>query len=137
MYNSVLPMGGRPLFIQVDAGYTFTQITADRVAAADGHYDVLFIGTGQCPAVTAHKTLSRLSSTCQRKLPLPSPIFTSLPGLCSHLLLDAGLIVPTHILHLSNHAKGKGLRSEEIPSPSCQETQGITHSSSLQTLAQC
>ncbi|XP_025771808.1 semaphorin-3B isoform X1 [Puma concolor] len=45
MYNSVLPMGGRPLFIQVDAGYTFTQITADRVAAADGHYDVLFIGT--------------------------------------------------------------------------------------------
>lgn len=27
------------------AGYTFTQIAADRVAAADGHYDVLFIGT--------------------------------------------------------------------------------------------
>ncbi|XP_045846636.1 semaphorin-3B isoform X2 [Meles meles] len=45
MYNSVLPLGGRPLFLQVGAGYTFTQITADRVAAADGHYDVLFIGT--------------------------------------------------------------------------------------------
>ncbi|XP_062969941.1 semaphorin-3B [Cynocephalus volans] len=45
MYNSVLPMGGRPLFLQVGAGYTFTQISADRVAAADGHYDVLFIGT--------------------------------------------------------------------------------------------
>lgn len=45
MYNSVLPMGGRPLFLQVGAGYTFTQIAADRVAAADGHYDVLFIGT--------------------------------------------------------------------------------------------
>ncbi|XP_048953895.1 semaphorin-3B isoform X2 [Canis lupus dingo] len=45
MYNSVLPMGGRPLFLQVGARYTFTQITADRVAAADGHYDVLFIGT--------------------------------------------------------------------------------------------
>ncbi|XP_007950183.1 semaphorin-3B [Orycteropus afer afer] len=45
MYNSVLPMGGRPLFLQVGAGYTFTQIVADRVAAADGHYDVLFIGT--------------------------------------------------------------------------------------------
>ncbi|XP_044109456.1 semaphorin-3B [Neovison vison] len=45
MYNSVLPVGGRPLFLQVGAGYTFTQITADRVAAADGHYDVLFIGT--------------------------------------------------------------------------------------------
>ncbi|XP_047419121.1 semaphorin-3B [Sciurus carolinensis] len=45
MYNSILPMGGRPLFLQVGAGYTFTQIAADRVAAADGHYDVLFIGT--------------------------------------------------------------------------------------------
>ncbi|XP_076985346.1 semaphorin-3B isoform X2 [Tamandua tetradactyla] len=45
MYNSVLPMAGRPLFLQVGAGYTFTQIAADRVAAADGHYDVLFIGT--------------------------------------------------------------------------------------------
>ncbi|ELR58983.1 semaphorin-3B isoform X1 [Bos mutus] len=45
MYNSVLPIGGRPLFQQVGAGYTFTQITADRVAAADGYYDVLFIGT--------------------------------------------------------------------------------------------
>lgn len=47
MYNPVLPVGGRPLFLQVGAGYTFTQIAADRVAAADGHYDVLFIGTGQ------------------------------------------------------------------------------------------
>ncbi|XP_032145832.1 semaphorin-3B isoform X9 [Sapajus apella] len=45
MYNSVLPIGGRPLFLQVGANYTFTQIAADRVAAADGHYDVLFIGT--------------------------------------------------------------------------------------------
>ncbi|XP_004715236.1 semaphorin-3B isoform X2 [Echinops telfairi] len=45
MYNPVLPVGGRPLFLQVGAGYTFTQIVADRVAAADGHYDVLFVGT--------------------------------------------------------------------------------------------
>ncbi|XP_003476736.1 semaphorin-3B isoform X2 [Cavia porcellus] len=45
MYNPVLPIGGRPVFMQVSAGYTFTQIAVDRVAAADGHYDVLFIGT--------------------------------------------------------------------------------------------
>uniref|UniRef100_G3TD60 Semaphorin-3B n=1 Tax=Loxodonta africana TaxID=9785 RepID=G3TD60_LOXAF len=45
MYSSVLPIGSRPLFLQVGAGYTFTQIVADRVAAADGQYDVLFIGT--------------------------------------------------------------------------------------------
>lgn len=77
MYNSVLPMGGRPLFLQVGAGYTFTQITADRVAAADGHYDVLFIGTGQCPPMTTHKTQSGLwpvSGSC------PCPV--SSPHLC-------------------------------------------------------
>ncbi|KFO18566.1 Semaphorin-3B [Fukomys damarensis] len=45
MYNPILPIGGRPVFMQVSAGYTFTQIAVDRVAAADGHYDVLFIGT--------------------------------------------------------------------------------------------
>ncbi|XP_013363040.1 PREDICTED: semaphorin-3B isoform X2 [Chinchilla lanigera] len=45
MYNPVLPIGERPVFVRVSAGYTFTQIAVDRVAAADGHYDVLFIGT--------------------------------------------------------------------------------------------
>ncbi|KAM4821531.1 semaphorin-3B [Thomomys bottae] len=45
MYNSVLPVGGRPLFLRVGAGYTFTRLAVDRVAAVDGHYDVLFIGT--------------------------------------------------------------------------------------------
>ncbi|XP_036984338.2 semaphorin-3B isoform X1 [Artibeus jamaicensis] len=45
MYNPILPVGGRPLFLRVGAEYTFTQIVVDRVAAADGHYDVLFIGT--------------------------------------------------------------------------------------------
>ena len=60
MYNPVLPMGGRPLFLQVGAGYTFTQIAADRVAAADGHYDGLFIGTGQGLITMAHRTESPL-----------------------------------------------------------------------------
>ncbi|XP_038628788.1 semaphorin-3B isoform X1 [Tachyglossus aculeatus] len=45
MYSPVLPVGGRPLFLRISAGYTFTRIVADHVAAADGHYDVLFIGT--------------------------------------------------------------------------------------------
>lgn len=58
MYSSILPLGGRPLFLQVGAGYTFTQIAADRVAAADGHYDVLFIGTGQAPLVQPPPRLS-------------------------------------------------------------------------------
>lgn len=48
MYNPVLPHGQRPLFLQAGVPYTFTRIAVDRVSAADGHYDVLFIGTGTC-----------------------------------------------------------------------------------------
>lgn len=46
MYNPVLPHDQRPVFLQTNVGYTFTHIAVDRVAAADGQYDVLFIGTG-------------------------------------------------------------------------------------------
>lgn len=73
MFNPVPPLGGRPLFLQVGAGYSFTQIAVDRVAAADGHYDVLFIGTGLGP----------------------SPLCLGWPP----LLPDAALIVPAHLLH--------------------------------------
>ncbi|XP_010139573.1 PREDICTED: semaphorin-3B-like, partial [Buceros rhinoceros silvestris] len=45
MYNPVLPHGQQPLFLQAAVPYTFTRIAVDRVTAADGHYDVLFIGT--------------------------------------------------------------------------------------------
>uniref|UniRef100_A0A8C0VTH5 Semaphorin 3B n=1 Tax=Cyanistes caeruleus TaxID=156563 RepID=A0A8C0VTH5_CYACU len=45
MYNPVLPHGQRPLFLQATVPYTFTRIAVDRVTAADGQYDVLFIGT--------------------------------------------------------------------------------------------
>ncbi|NWS78641.1 SEM3B protein, partial [Crotophaga sulcirostris] len=45
MYNPVLPHSQRPLFLQATVPYTFTRIAVDRVTAADGHYDVLFIGT--------------------------------------------------------------------------------------------
>lgn len=76
MYNSILPMGGRPLFLQVGAGYTFTQIVADRVAAADGHYDVLFIGTGQGPAMTIHQPQSRLCGLLVEAPLVQSPLHT-------------------------------------------------------------
>ncbi|XP_026772237.3 semaphorin-3B [Pangasianodon hypophthalmus] len=45
MYNPVTPLGGRPLFLRTGMPYSFTQIAVDRVNAADGHYDVMFIGT--------------------------------------------------------------------------------------------
>ncbi|KAF5890641.1 semaphorin-3B-like isoform X1, partial [Clarias magur] len=45
MYNPVTPLAGRPLFLRTGMPYSFTQIAVDRVNAADGHYDVMFIGT--------------------------------------------------------------------------------------------
>ncbi|XP_062854521.1 semaphorin-3B [Trichomycterus rosablanca] len=45
MYNPVTPLGGRPIFLRTGIPYSFTQIAVDRVSAADGHYDVMFIGT--------------------------------------------------------------------------------------------
>ncbi|EMP33860.1 Semaphorin-3B [Chelonia mydas] len=45
MANPVLPHSQRPVFLQTSGDYTFSRIAVDRVTAADGHYDVLFIGT--------------------------------------------------------------------------------------------
>ncbi|XP_075795657.1 semaphorin-3B isoform X3 [Pelodiscus sinensis] len=45
MASPVLPQGRRPVFLQTSGDATFTRIAVDRVTAADGHYDVLFIGT--------------------------------------------------------------------------------------------
>uniref|UniRef100_A0A669AVS1 Sema domain, immunoglobulin domain (Ig), short basic domain, secreted, (semaphorin) 3B n=1 Tax=Oreochromis niloticus TaxID=8128 RepID=A0A669AVS1_ORENI len=45
MYNPVYPMNRRPIFIRTNVDYSFTQIAVDRVNAADGQYDVMFIGT--------------------------------------------------------------------------------------------
>uniref|UniRef100_A0AAQ4PER1 Sema domain, immunoglobulin domain (Ig), short basic domain, secreted, (semaphorin) 3B n=1 Tax=Gasterosteus aculeatus aculeatus TaxID=481459 RepID=A0AAQ4PER1_GASAC len=45
MYNPVYPMSRRPVFVRTNVDYSFTQIAVDRVNAADGQYDVMFIGT--------------------------------------------------------------------------------------------
>uniref|UniRef100_A0A7N8WR97 Sema domain, immunoglobulin domain (Ig), short basic domain, secreted, (semaphorin) 3B n=1 Tax=Mastacembelus armatus TaxID=205130 RepID=A0A7N8WR97_9TELE len=45
MYNPVYPMSRRPIFVRTNMDYSFTQIAVDRVNAADGQYDVMFIGT--------------------------------------------------------------------------------------------
>ncbi|KAG9270895.1 semaphorin-3B-like [Astyanax mexicanus] len=45
MFNPVTPLGNRPVFLRTGIPYSFTQIAVDRVNAADGHYDVMFIGT--------------------------------------------------------------------------------------------
>uniref|UniRef100_A0A8C5CDM4 Sema domain, immunoglobulin domain (Ig), short basic domain, secreted, (semaphorin) 3Fa n=1 Tax=Gadus morhua TaxID=8049 RepID=A0A8C5CDM4_GADMO len=45
MYNAVYPVHKRPLVVRTNVDYEFTTITVDQVAAADGSYEVLFLGT--------------------------------------------------------------------------------------------
>lgn len=54
MYNPVYPMSRRPIFVRTNVDYSFTQIAVDRVNAADGQYDVMFIGTGDASKQDTH-----------------------------------------------------------------------------------
>ncbi|KAG7260120.1 hypothetical protein CRUP_032482 [Coryphaenoides rupestris] len=45
MFNPVYPLNRRPVFLRTNVDYSFTQVAVDRVSAADGQYDVMFIGT--------------------------------------------------------------------------------------------
>ncbi|XP_063767071.1 semaphorin-3F-like isoform X1 [Eleginops maclovinus] len=45
MYNAVYPIHKRPLVVRTNVDYEFTTITVDQVTAADGNYEVLFLGT--------------------------------------------------------------------------------------------
>ncbi|XP_023664833.1 semaphorin-3D [Paramormyrops kingsleyae] len=45
MYKAVYPVTGRPVFTRINADYRLTQIVVDQVAAEDGQYAVMFLGT--------------------------------------------------------------------------------------------
>uniref|UniRef100_A0A4W4EKD9 Semaphorin-3C n=1 Tax=Electrophorus electricus TaxID=8005 RepID=A0A4W4EKD9_ELEEL len=45
MYNAVYPVHKRPLVVRTNVDYEFTTIAVDQVTAADGNYEVLFLGT--------------------------------------------------------------------------------------------
>uniref|UniRef100_A0A3Q2DKZ5 Sema domain, immunoglobulin domain (Ig), short basic domain, secreted, (semaphorin) 3Fb n=1 Tax=Cyprinodon variegatus TaxID=28743 RepID=A0A3Q2DKZ5_CYPVA len=47
MHNAVYPVHKRPLVVRTNVDYEFTSITVDQVTAADGNYEVLFLGTGE------------------------------------------------------------------------------------------
>uniref|UniRef100_A0AAQ6AMD7 Sema domain, immunoglobulin domain (Ig), short basic domain, secreted, (semaphorin) 3Fb n=1 Tax=Amphiprion ocellaris TaxID=80972 RepID=A0AAQ6AMD7_AMPOC len=47
MHNAVYPIHKRPLVVRTNVDYEFTTITVDQVTAADGNYEVLFLGTGE------------------------------------------------------------------------------------------
>uniref|UniRef100_A0A672GJ22 Semaphorin-3C n=1 Tax=Salarias fasciatus TaxID=181472 RepID=A0A672GJ22_SALFA len=45
MFNPIYPVGRRPLVVRTNADYRYTSVAVDQVAAADGNYQVLFLGT--------------------------------------------------------------------------------------------
>ncbi|XP_043944265.1 semaphorin-3C [Protopterus annectens] len=47
MYNPVYPIHRRPLVVRSGSDYKYTAIVVDQVNAADGKYNVLFLGTDQ------------------------------------------------------------------------------------------
>ncbi|XP_047431243.1 semaphorin-3C isoform X1 [Mugil cephalus] len=45
MFNPIYPLGRRPLVVRTNADYKYTSVAVDQVMAADGNYQVLFLGT--------------------------------------------------------------------------------------------
>uniref|UniRef100_A0A674MGZ2 Semaphorin-3C n=4 Tax=Takifugu rubripes TaxID=31033 RepID=A0A674MGZ2_TAKRU len=45
MFNPIYPVGRRPLVVRTNADYRYTSVAVDQVTAADGNYQVLFLGT--------------------------------------------------------------------------------------------
>ncbi|KAI3366681.1 hypothetical protein L3Q82_009355, partial [Scortum barcoo] len=45
MFNPIYPVGRRPLVVRTNADYKYTSVAVDQVIAADGNYQVLFLGT--------------------------------------------------------------------------------------------
>ncbi|XP_037616782.1 semaphorin-3C [Sebastes umbrosus] len=45
MFNPIHPVGRRPLVVRTNADYKYTSVAVDQVMAADGNYQVLFLGT--------------------------------------------------------------------------------------------
>lgn len=59
MYNAVYPVHKRPLVVRTNVDYEFTTITVDQVAAADGSYEVLFLGTGETTGYVSMRNTMR------------------------------------------------------------------------------
>lgn len=55
MYQAVYPLQRRPLVVRTGLPYRLTTVAVDQVDAADGRYEVLFLGTGtHCCSQTSH-----------------------------------------------------------------------------------
>nr|XP_020472443.1 semaphorin-3C [Monopterus albus]XP_020472444.1 semaphorin-3C [Monopterus albus] len=45
MFNPIYPLGKKPLVVRTNTDYKYTSVAVDQVMAADGNYQVLFLGT--------------------------------------------------------------------------------------------
>lgn len=54
MFNPIYPVGRRPLVVRTNAEYRYTSVAVDQVMAADGNYQVLFLGTGENGTKSSH-----------------------------------------------------------------------------------
>lgn len=57
MYQAVYPLQRRPLVVRTGVPYRLTTVAVDQVDAADGRYEVLFLGTGThcCSQTLPHR----------------------------------------------------------------------------------
>lgn len=59
MYHAVYPTHRRPLVLRTNVSYRFTTVAVDQVDAADGRYEVLFLGTGTHAAHRGERSMLR------------------------------------------------------------------------------
>uniref|UniRef100_A0A8C5AH33 Sema domain, immunoglobulin domain (Ig), short basic domain, secreted, (semaphorin) 3Fa n=1 Tax=Gadus morhua TaxID=8049 RepID=A0A8C5AH33_GADMO len=92
MYNAVYPVHKRPLVVRTNVDYEFTTITVDQVAAADGSYEVLFLGTGHVQKVTHLASMTN-------EVSVYAPLMASVPSLQQQLYVGSVLGVTHLALH--------------------------------------
>lgn len=73
MFNPIYPMGRRPLVVRTNADYKYTSVAVDQVIAADGNYQVLFLGTGT-------NVYTVYAKCCRSTLALTSTLVVMVPG---------------------------------------------------------
>lgn len=64
MFNAIYPVGRRPLVVRTNADYKYTAVAVDQVMAADGNYQVLFLGTGTRSVVQIPTQFKNVFCTC-------------------------------------------------------------------------
>ncbi|XP_076849500.1 semaphorin-3E [Brachyhypopomus gauderio] len=68
LFQPVQPVHHRPIFLDTDGGRRLTELAVDRVAAEDGHYNVLFIGTDDSVVLKVISIFNKETNTVEEVL---------------------------------------------------------------------